>query len=321
MNLDTHWHLRIHPERIVEMEAPLTRVVALFSMYTFFFSQPTLSSPPLHSVTHIPIPIGISRHQLVTAKLLISRTDTYASLATLPATLTSEHLMPLQRQAAYLLSALIKGQVFHILPTSDLYPLNPREVPREIFIRDGSDSASSSSTAMAEVPKKRGRPSKRDKIKKAKDALKSLDMWLNQKTYTYPTQDKSDYLSTPQPPITTHILLSQPPTATRNNYCTYKLNLLDTLVPCPATPENTEGQKTLERANHAVLQRLKKIDQMAAERGLEVGGEGGERTGLGRVERAVAELGSNGSRGGILGLLEGGGKAENNNQSPIAHGT
>jgi hypothetical protein len=69
-----------------------------------------------------------------------------------------------------------------------------------------------------------------------------------------------------------------------------------------------DGQEVLERANYAVLSRLKKIDEMAAEKGLEVGGEGGDRTGLERVERAVAEL-EEGSRqkGGILNLLEGGG--------------
>jgi len=59
----------------------------------------------------------------------------------------------------------------------------------------------------------------------------------------------------------------------------------------------------------AVLARLKRIDAMAAAKGLEVGGEGGDRTGLVRVERAVEELENrpDGRRGGILGLLEGGG--------------
>jgi hypothetical protein len=63
------------------------------------------------------------------------------------------------------------------------------------------------------------------------------------------------------------------------------------------------SEKVLERANQAILGRMKKIDQMAAERGLEVGGEGGERTGLARVERAVTHMES----GGLLRLLEGAG--------------
>ena len=47
---------------------------------------------------------------------------------------------------------------------------------------------------------------------------------------------------------------------------------------------------------------MRRIDRMAAERGLEVGGEGGERTGLARVEKAVTSHG-----GGLLNLLEGAG--------------
>jgi hypothetical protein len=70
--------------------------------------------------------------------------------------------------------------------------------------------------------------------------------------------------------------------------------------------ESGEGAQALERANFAVLGRLKRIDAMAAEKGLEVGGEGGESTGLGRVERAVGELAQ--GKPGMLGLTEGAGK-------------
>lgn len=38
-----------------------------------------------------------------------------------------------------------------------------------------------------------------------------------------------------------------------------------------------------------VLKRLQKVDAKAAEHGLEVGGVGGEITGLARVERAVLD--------------------------------
>jgi hypothetical protein len=69
--------------------------------------------------------------------------------------------------------------------------------------------------------------------------------------------------------------------------------------------EECGGVEALERANLEVLGRLKKIDAMAAERGMEVGGEGGELTGLGRVERAAAEGGI-----GILGLSQGAGLSE-----------
>jgi hypothetical protein len=88
----------------------------------------------------------------------------------------------------------------------------------------------------------------------------------------------------------------------RTNYRTQKARVLDALL----ERENGEGVDALEHANLAVLARLKKIDEMAAEKGMEVGGEGGELTGLGRVERAVRELRS-GGKGGILGLSEGAG--------------
>jgi hypothetical protein len=72
--------------------------------------------------------------------------------------------------------------------------------------------------------------------------------------------------------------------------------------------EREEGMEALERANMAVLGRLKRIDAIAAEKGMEVGGEGGELTGLGRVERAAGELGKAGQgKGGILNLTEGAG--------------
>lgn len=57
-----------------------------------------------------------------------------------------------------------------------------------------------------------------------------------------------------------------------------------------------------------VLKRLQKVDAKAAEHGLEVGGVGGEITGLARVERAVLDD----TIGGILGLSEGSGSFEKN---------
>lgn len=91
----------------------------------------------------------------------------------------------------------------------------------------------------------------------------------------------------------------------------------------PRRPQTLTGscgyleREALVRANDAVLARLKKIDEIAAERGLEVGGEGGEKTGLARVDRAVKECkgGNVGSRGGILNLLEGAG-LEGHGQRP-----
>jgi hypothetical protein len=68
----------------------------------------------------------------------------------------------------YILSCLQKDQVFVILPKSDLGPMNPRDLPREIYAEDGivfSDV----------VQKKKGRPARKDKGKKARIALDELD--------------------------------------------------------------------------------------------------------------------------------------------------
>lgn len=98
--------------------------------------------------------------------------------------------------------------------------------------------------------------------------------------------------------------MSNPPTATLNIYRTQKMQLLDAI----ATDLGTGEKEALKKANEAVLMRLKKLDRIAAEKGLELGSEGGERTGLERVEKAMAELErEEGPRGGILGLLDGGG--------------
>jgi hypothetical protein len=77
-------------------------------------------------------------------------------------------------------------------------------------------------------------------------------------------------------------VLSQAPTVSRANYGAQKMRVLGVLL----EREDGRGVEALERANLAVLGRLKEIDAMAAERGMEVGSEGGELTGLGRVERA-----------------------------------
>lgn len=232
------------------------------------------------------------------------------------------HLTPLQPHAVFILSSLIKSQAFYIIPSSTLHALSPRELPREIFVQDGYeisvDSVQDPAGTDAETKKKKkGRPTKRDKKKKAIMALQQVDKWLEKNTVTL--QPTHGTLDSPAPaPLTAHVLMSNQPTTTLAKYRTQKSLLLEAINPEPASDDSepTAAQKALEKANVAVLARLKKLDQMAAEKGLEVGGEGGERTGLERVEKAVAELHSNvgesGPRGGILGLLEGGGLANVN---------
>ncbi|KAJ6574952.1 hypothetical protein B0H19DRAFT_1126506 [Mycena capillaripes] len=147
--------VRLFLERMVKTEAPFTRTVALFALYTFFNTQPTGSAPTLHNLSHIPIPI-----------------DQYTALIALPDTLTTPYLAPLQPFASYVVSALVNAQAFHLLPSSELGAQNPRDVPREIFVEEGLIDSNQ--------PQGKGQGSKRDKVIKARTALDAVGRWLEQ---------------------------------------------------------------------------------------------------------------------------------------------
>ncbi len=253
----------------------------------------------------------------------------YRNLLALPSSLTEAHLLPLRPYATHILSVLLDAQIFHVLPECSLRPYNPSDLPREYFVEDDVDPATvlnqpSTEATTSTVPKKKGRPGKREKTKRAREALGALDKWLDKNTYTY--------TGTPDSTKTTHTLISHPPTASRAIYTMQKTEMLDVLDPSSRSPfglgpvaasvgqtgaeplidpglvgSTNPGRGALVRANNAVVSRLRKSDEMAAEQGLEVGGEGGEMTGLTRVERAVGELHEGRSRGGILNMLEGAG--------------
>jgi len=300
---------RLFIERLADGEPLLARVVALFALYTFHLSQPTTQNPPIHSVGHIAIP-----------------SDVYNALLLLPASLTNPELLPLQPHAIYVLRALEDAKAFHILPQADLRPYTPSVLPRELFVTEEQESAimaalgGSAPTPGASGPsKKKGRPSRRDKQKKAKDALAALEKYLEKNTTTLAEATPTSQYAVADRPETTHRMVAHPPSTTREQYRLRKVEALG-LLDAPGaetisagdgpTRVVNAGREALQRANEAVLARLKMIDEMAAEQGLEVGGEGGEKTGLARVERAVHELLSSGdSTGGvgILGLLEGAG--------------
>ena len=217
--------------------------------------------------------------------------------------------------ASQVLSALTITKAFYILPVSKLGPHNPRMLPREVYIEDvdeitegtaplesdldqpvpGLRSTGEDAVTTAKVPRKKGRPSKREMAKRAKEAIAGLDRWL-ERTDSVGQTVGADGAGSSR--ARGQALLSHP-TVSRANYGAQKTRVLGTLL----EREDGSGVETLERANLAVLGRLKKIDAMAAERGMEVGGEGGELTGLGRVERAAGEL----DKGGLLGLTGGAG--------------
>ncbi|EPT03885.1 hypothetical protein FOMPIDRAFT_1046365 [Fomitopsis schrenkii] len=301
---------RILVEHLADGEPLLSRVVALFALYTFHRTQPTTRNPPIHSVSQIAIPL-----------------DIYHALRALPSSLTSPEILPLQPYATYVLKVLVDAETFHILPRAELRPYKPSVLPREVFVTEEKESAilatlagDSTASTVGIGLKKKGRPSRRDKQKKAKDALAALEKYLEKNTIAHGPEHMpvSGPTSTADQSQTTHRMVVHPPSATREQYRFHKKDVLGMLDPPGAGPISSLGEPTrsvnagkeaLQRANAAILARLKMIDEMAAEQGLEVGGEGGEKTGLARVERAVQQLtsGDMAARAGLLGLLDGAG--------------
>ncbi|KAG6821347.1 hypothetical protein H0H93_014144 [Arthromyces matolae] len=143
-------------ERMVKTEAPFTRAIALFGFYTFFYTQPQGTAPPLYSIAYISIPL-----------------DQLAALKALPESLNVTHLRPLRPHVSFILSVLLKEAIFLITPETDTRSLNPGELPREIFVEDAAFVIDST------APRKKGRPPKRDIAKRARQGVDSLDKWLN----------------------------------------------------------------------------------------------------------------------------------------------
>ncbi|EJF66802.1 hypothetical protein DICSQDRAFT_95569 [Dichomitus squalens LYAD-421 SS1] len=308
---------RVFAERVADTEDPIARVVALFCLYTFYNTQPSTSAPPFYSVANIAVPM-----------------DIYRAMVSLPAVLHEEPLFRLRPYVVHILTTLLNAQTFYILPDSSLRAQNPTRLPREIFVPEGQGpSEALHMTAATEsaqqegpnaAPKKKGRPSKRDKARKVKEALASLERYIDRNAVALPGQHPPHVLGPDNiatHPHSTHVVFGQAPHATLNNYVDRRNELLaavhayslDSADTTDASRSRTKD--ALQRANEAVLLRLKQIDAMAAEQGLEVGGEGGEKTGLSRVERAVDELRQSsgvGASGGILSLLEGAGMDSNN---------
>lgn len=236
-----------------------------------------------------------------------SSTDDFEMLLGLPGELgSSTDLKILQDQVTYMIHLLKSRSAFVILPPSHLYAQNPRILPREV-VQSGEVDAFRKEQSTG---KKAGRPSKAEKSQKTRLAVSLVNSWTESNAFPAQSIVKDmagassasdipegdfvlfDHNGRRTEPLT-HKILAERPLGSLNDYRTKKDELLSGL----------SGQEVLARANNKVLTRLKEIDSMAAEQGLEVGSEGGERSGLERVERAVMSM-SNG-RKGLLGLLEG----------------
>jgi hypothetical protein len=205
-------------------------------------------------------------------------------------------------------------------------------LPREVYVNEAlgmlaglapvadtvpQAGGSGPSTAAAPSRRKVGRPSKRDKARRARETLDKLDKWLDGTGFTYPAgaaPPTAGVESTAVEEGPTEALVLHPPLESANAYRALKLALLDELVPAAPSADADAGAGTgaaaIADGNARVLARLRRLDALAAEKGLEVGAAGGAQTGLARVERAVAELGQHGMpgrRAGALSLLEGAG--------------
>ncbi|KAI0698412.1 hypothetical protein C8T65DRAFT_710162 [Cerioporus squamosus] len=298
---------RVFIERLPSTEPLLDRVVALFALYTFYFSQPSSSAPPILVLPNIATPI-----------------NTYEEMVSLPAALTEPHMLRLRPYVVHVLTTLLDARAFEILPHSSLRADNPSVLPREIFVVEGQDASvlpqpvtgedaadEEGATSQRKPKKKKGRPSKRDKARKAKDALTSLEKYMDKNTVYLIDETSPLQLGPGTEPESAHVVLGQAPHTSLGNYLARKNDLLGAVSSDGAgvagSSDVMQRQAALQRANEAVLERLRQIDAMAAEKGLEVGGEGGEKTGLKRVERAVDELRQSNGSSGILGLLEGAG--------------
>ena len=308
----------IPTEKLFNGVQPLHQAVALFALYTFHSTQPSTSAPPTsYCATNIAIPIGLLDliYQKNPAHMYFL--DVYKTLLTLPSRLEEAGLSRLKPYVIHVLDLLLEAQTFHVHPDSSLKAQNPSQVPREVVVPEGQDVSAFLQTTGREIAepeattsapaKKKGRPSKRDKIRKAKEALVSLEKYINKNAVprAAPLLALDDEVTSP--PEMAHVVFGQAPHTSLANYGRRKDDLLDAIQ---STDPSGSSRAALQRANESVLARLKQIDAMAAEQGLEVGGEGGDQTGLERVQRAVDELQHSsgaGAGGGILGLLEGAG--------------
>jgi hypothetical protein len=227
-------------------------------------------------------------------------------LLQLPAALTEAALLPFRDQATYVISCLLEKQIFRIIPPISMFAQNPRELPREIYVNQAMGVLAGvlpdSSTQSGKQKKKAGRPSKREQNRRAKAELDALKQWLDQTDPDINHDTATDQTSSILPPV-----------ATANVYRELKRTLIETLAPVDDDATASNHREAVITANQRVLERLRRIDALAAERGLEVGGAGGVHTGLIRVENAVRELQDQhgvGQRAGLLLVSEGAGLSD-----------
>lgn len=100
----------------------------------------------------------------------------YEEILLLPDALDGELLLPIRPHVVYVQSNLLQAQAFQILPHAEMYPQSPRALPREVVVED----AGAMPTSTVEARKRKGRPSKREMVKKARDSVVALERWCEE---------------------------------------------------------------------------------------------------------------------------------------------
>ncbi|KAH6916883.1 hypothetical protein BKA70DRAFT_1417668 [Coprinopsis sp. MPI-PUGE-AT-0042] len=251
-----HVSFRLFLEKFNETRIPLHKAAALFGLYTFYATQPENTTPRLWNLTHIPIP-----------------SDWHNNLFALPEQLQEPTMRPLLICVLSVLEYLANKSVFLILPNSDSLSQNPRALPREIYVDQGSVGAT--------FTKKRGRPNKNEKTKRLKAGLAEAEDWLSRTEGLAPTQ----------------------PTSPFEDYTRLKSEFTSAAELCSAT---SQGHIAAEQANESILLRLREVSSLLSQ---EQDGPipDSEMAGLRRVENAVEDM-RQGLGSGVLGLLEGSGR-------------
>lgn len=133
----------------------------------------------------------------------------------LPDALDEEYLLPIRPHVIYVQSKLLQAQAFHVLPHAETHPLSPRALPREVV-----------TTSAGQGGKRKGRPCKREKIKKMRDSLAALEGWCEGES---------------------------PPSVTQGRYLLEKSALLN------AISRDERWETALREANGAVVERVEMI--------------------------------------------------------------
>lgn len=224
-----------------------------------------------------------------------SYSDQYVSLKTLPSTLVGDLLLPFQPPVCHLLSTLLIDGVFFLVPSTHLRALTPRDLPREIYIDEGTVIPVDPT-----APKKKGRPTRLDKARKAKVVLHDLERWLENTPCSQmpPAALSSDLVSV----LEANPAAKSEVEATLGHYQNSKSRLLDILDSPAQSGEASEPYAALQQANQFVLDRLKATEELLASDGVSFSTD---PTALSRVECAVEVFveANKGSQGGILGFV------------------